>query len=395
MPRQIIADQPAVEAAETQCQVESGNQVISCFPTADVVIPQHQWAFFIWNSNNPDFVQTDLVDIYLFHGDSLEQALFIPSHINPSGQAGSVSAQVNDSWWGSRGVNWDGTNISYPFYWLIARAGESLDDGTLQPQTTFSAVQTTFADSVLAAMASSSASASSAAAAASRTRSSLTTVVTTINGSATTIPPTGNIQSSAGSSPFPHWAIIVLVLGIVAVLAICGCMWFGIYYLRERDRDREGRHQVRSSSPSIVQVEADAAAPVAAGAAALGRDTSVTTSQGHVLPPQRTTSPAQRTVSPDSTLSRENVPFSGADAAVMAAAFRSGLRQPGPPLSEEDGTGGGGSPRARSPERAGAEREALLRRELGDEGTDIRSVESARGVRVESSSEGHDLSRAL
>lgn len=93
------------------------------------------------NSNNPDFLQTERVDIYLFHGDSLEQILAIPNQVNPRGQAGSVSRQVNDLWWGTRGVDWGGSNISYPFYWLIARHGESLDDGTLKPQATFSAVR--------------------------------------------------------------------------------------------------------------------------------------------------------------------------------------------------------------------------------------------------------------
>ncbi|KAJ7505820.1 hypothetical protein B0H11DRAFT_359931 [Mycena galericulata] len=398
--RQIVADQDAVAAAKTQCEQQSGNEVISCFPTADVVIPQHQWATFVWNSNDPDFVQSERVDVYLFHGDSLEEILFMPDQINPIGRAGSVTAQVNDSWWGDRGANWAGSNISYPFYWLIQRNGESLTDGTQQPQTTFSAVQTTFADSILSSMSSSSASASAAAALRTRTSSSASTTSTS------TARPDGQIQSSGGSAPFPHWAIIVIVLGIVAVLALCGCMLFAIYYIRERDarqdqdRDRHHHIPVRESSPGLDMAEAAGGATIAGGALALGRDTSGT-SQGHGRPstqgPQRTTSPAQRTISPDSTISRtEPVPFSGADAAVMAAAFRTGLRSPGRRLSsssevdEDEGEGtvdGGGASRTRSPDGE-RERERLLRRDLGDEGTDIRSVESARTPLVESS-EGH------
>jgi hypothetical protein len=76
----------------------------------------------------------------------------------------------------------------------------------------------------------------------------------------------------------------------------------------------------------------------------------------------------------------------------MANAFRAELRQPGRPLELDEAEGDGDGvteARARSPERPDAEREALLRRELGSEGADIRSVDSVRGVRVESS-EGHE-----
>ncbi|KAJ6554915.1 hypothetical protein DFH09DRAFT_1365902 [Mycena vulgaris] len=375
------------KTAETNCQIHSGNEVISCFPTADIVIPQHQWASFVWNSNNPEFTASDRVDIYLFHGDSLEQILFMPDQVNTRGQAGVVRAQVNDSWWGDRGVNWAGANISYPFYWLISKSGEPLSDGTQKPQTTFSAVQTTFADSVLASMASSSASAASV----SRTASS--GIVTTIS-AMSTIRPTGSIQSSATGTPFPTWAIILIVLGILLVLALFGCLLFAIRYVRQRDERAEGRHAIRSRPPSMAQH-----APVAA--AALARDGSVT-SHGTQRPisygTQRPTSSGQeRTVSPASTADAR--PFSHSDAAVMAAAFRSALRRPGP-LSDDEDAGGSAraqsltdSARARSPERPEAEREALLLRGLGEagEGADIRQVESARGVRVESS-EGHGFS---
>lgn len=35
------------EAAKTRCQLLSGNDVISCYPTSDTVIPQHEWASFV------------------------------------------------------------------------------------------------------------------------------------------------------------------------------------------------------------------------------------------------------------------------------------------------------------------------------------------------------------
>lgn len=45
--RQTIADQDKVIAAQEACQINSGNYVISCFPTADTSIPQSQWASFV------------------------------------------------------------------------------------------------------------------------------------------------------------------------------------------------------------------------------------------------------------------------------------------------------------------------------------------------------------
>ncbi len=68
-------------------------------------------------------------------------------------------------------------------------------------------------------------------------------------------------------------------------------------------------------------------------------------------------------------------PFSGADAAVMAEAFRTTLRQPdfiGRPVEEGE-----------SPEATAERREnELLTQRLAEEGRDLRSVSSSRGVRV-------------
>ena len=48
--RQIITDLPQVEQAALQCE-DVGNVVISCFPTADTVIPQEEWASFVCTSS--------------------------------------------------------------------------------------------------------------------------------------------------------------------------------------------------------------------------------------------------------------------------------------------------------------------------------------------------------
>jgi hypothetical protein len=75
----------------------------------------------------------------------------------------------------------------------------------------------------------------------------------------------------------------------------------------------------------------------------------------------------------------EGGPFSGADAAIMADAFRKALRKPdfADNLVEE-----GDSPSSQQPDNG-----ELLNRELAEEGRDIRSVESSRGVQVESLSD--------
>jgi len=75
----------------------------------------------------------------------------------------------------------------------------------------------------------------------------------------------------------------------------------------------------------------------------------------------------------------EGGPFSGADAAIMADAFRKALRKPDfadNPVEEGDNNGGS------QPNNGG-----LLNRELAEEGRDIRSVESSRGVQVETLSD--------
>lgn len=147
--------------AETACQLTSGNEIISCFPTASTTIPQHQWASFVCesflircvlgfahlpqirlpgNSRRPELTQTNLVNIYLFHGDSLTRLLTFPNVTNDPSQAGLITAQVNDTWWGDNGAAWNGANISYPFYWVITRNDVELD-GTETRQAVFEAVR--------------------------------------------------------------------------------------------------------------------------------------------------------------------------------------------------------------------------------------------------------------
>jgi hypothetical protein len=147
-----------------QCQVFSSNAVITCFPTSDTSVPQHEWAGVVCtspsftlrstrfllesylltshkgNSRLPQFLQTNRVNIYLFHADSGLQVLSVINQTNPTGLAGSIAKQVNDSWFPDGGLNYNGSPISYTYYWVITRSDVSLD-GTEIPQSTFTAVR--------------------------------------------------------------------------------------------------------------------------------------------------------------------------------------------------------------------------------------------------------------
>ncbi len=127
-------------------------------------MPQHEWATFVCtcpsfalhftrllldthlliyhegNSRLPDLTQFNRVNIYLFHADSGDEILRVTNETNPFGRAGSIAKQVNDSWFPNGGVNFNGSPISYPYYWVITRADKTLD-GTEIPQATFSAVR--------------------------------------------------------------------------------------------------------------------------------------------------------------------------------------------------------------------------------------------------------------
>lgn len=78
----------------------------------------------------------------------------------------------------------------------------------------------------------------------------------------------------------------------------------------------------------------------------------------------------------------EAAPFSGADAAVMADAFRAALRKPNfADRPMEEGESPETDPPTNAVSRAG---EMIMGRELAEEGRNIQSVDSSRGVTVQS-----------
>ncbi|KAI0726308.1 hypothetical protein C8Q72DRAFT_535141 [Fomitopsis betulina] len=390
------ADSDQVEQALSQCY-NTDNAVYSCFPTSDTVISQHEWVHFVWNSKLPQFHITNAVDIFLYNADSSTLIQTWTNQVNPASSAGQVSACVNDSWWGGDGANWNGENITSQYFFAITPTTQT-GVAYQSPISTFAAVQTTYADWVVASMSSASAaSVSSAAAASSRatvtSASSATTTVGTGVGSGSSLSdgaPTPSATGASGSgtpqslnsNKFPGWAIaVIVVLGFLALVA-AGVIAFLVTRRMKQRRNSMLSHRgsMNSASPMMANA-ANAQSPLlasallggAAGAAEAGEHRPTSPTEGH---------------DGASTMSRTSADpglFSGADAAILAAAFRSQLRKPDfteRPVEEESESPGS---------RAIVEQsEVLLGRELAEEGRDIRSVDSSRGVRVETLSDTTD-----
>ena len=63
------------------------------------------------------------------------------NHINPTnGDAGTLPVEVNDTWFPDAGLNWSGSNLTSPYYFVLTRNDQELD-GSIQPQATFTAVR--------------------------------------------------------------------------------------------------------------------------------------------------------------------------------------------------------------------------------------------------------------
>ncbi|KAI0300185.1 hypothetical protein BC826DRAFT_905704, partial [Russula brevipes] len=339
------------DEARQECQT-APNQVISCFPTSNTVFPQHDWASFVWNSQLPDFTRTQMVNIFLFHADSGEEVLRVINETNPFGRAGLITKQVNDSWFPNGGVDFNGSRTYYPYYLVIIGSDLKLD-GTETPQATFSAVQTTIADAVASSIARSSSAASASAASASTARTS---------------PTSGSLQLNS-QSDFPHWAIaVIVVLGFFAILALGILGFLLVRRARHNQSSRPSRHgSIGSASPMMTGAGRAPQSPLM--------------EQTPAPRPASLYSPNDGSSMISHAHSNET-PFSGADAAIMADAFRKALRKP-------DFAGGtieeGDSPDSQEPKE-----QQILSRELAEEGRDIRSVGSSRDVRVETLSDAED-----
>ncbi|KAI0074062.1 hypothetical protein K474DRAFT_114745 [Panus rudis PR-1116 ss-1] len=392
--RDRIADEQAVEQAAERCETFSDNSVFSCFPTDNTQIPQHEIASFVWNSRLPQFTQTNLVNIYLFNATSQEIILSWRNVTNPRDRAGVIRSTVDDTWFGPRGAEWKGGNMSYLYYWVVTGPNDDVQRQGL-PQPIFTAVQTTFADSVLASMSSTSAAAAASSSSVAASLSSLSASLSSASAHATPVAssgsaPTGSVQSS-NSSSFPHWAIaVIVVLGVLALLASVILFFFILRRLRNRQTGitSSNRNSIGSSSPMMANVQTghNPQSPLLGGAVLAGGAGGATASAAGS---HRPNSPEMQDGASMTSRVSEGAPFSGADAAVMANAFRATLRQPhfaDRPIEE------GESPDELPSNAVGAgpSHVDIINRELAEEGRDIRSVSSSRGVKVETLSDRGD-----
>jgi hypothetical protein len=92
------------------------------------------------NSNVPQFLQTERVNIYLISADRTTVVNSWLNQRNPRGQAGDVTWQVDDSWFPDNGTAWNGQNLTYPFYFVITR-NDVQRTGTEPSQAIFNAVR--------------------------------------------------------------------------------------------------------------------------------------------------------------------------------------------------------------------------------------------------------------
>lgn len=140
-------------SSKLDCGIVS-NDVISCFPVVDAVVVQNIDTRFVCeyrsqrfllsthflhtgNTGLPQFSQTNLVDVYLIHGDSDELVALwptLPYH------AGHLAVTPNDTWWGAKGPTFTpGKNLTQTYFFvLVANGTNSLSQ---PPQSTFTATR--------------------------------------------------------------------------------------------------------------------------------------------------------------------------------------------------------------------------------------------------------------
>lgn len=271
--------------------------------------------------------------------------------------------------------------------------------------------ETTFLDSVISSRSAVAASASSAsvllsrsaASAASAAASSTFTHSLTLSQSSSAA--SGSVQPDGAGPGFPHWAIAVItVLGFLAIASVCILAFLILRRLRRRNDELESnRNSMGSSSPMMANVQQQGSpllgaaslpplSPVGTGGAAVGMGL---TSSAAIGERDRNAPSVVIHDGASTTSAGDSGPFSGADAAIMADAFRKMLRKPdfAERLEEGDDSPDGGNEEDDN-NRHGPSSVGLLGRELAEEGRDIRSVSSERGVHVETGTVESDVGSA-
>ncbi|KAF8333534.1 uncharacterized protein EI90DRAFT_2970988 [Cantharellus anzutake] len=334
------------------------NSQLSCLPTQNQQVIQNQWFTFEWSTGNPLFNQVTDVDIYLLSANS-DQTL---AHWTLPKQQGTLQVLANDTFWGTQGLSiQSGQNQSYPFNFVILPTTATLHFGE-RTEPTFTGIQTALPNSALLSLSSVSSVQSTRSVQSSQSVASTSSIFFQSSVS------TQSVHASNTGSEFPHWATALLaVFGSLAVLALLAFSYMLLRKMR-RKQDLAKRNSTGSRSPmiaaptspmSVGQPEAGGGVGPAPGGSLVG----AAFGAGAV---QRDSSVRGPATDGGSMVSSEPGLISTADAQILGDAFRQAMRSIGP---LEEGDNG-----------------QLLNRELAEEGRDIRSVSSARDVRVEGSS---------
>lgn len=175
---------------------------------------------------------------------------------------------------------------------------------------------------------------------------------------------------------------MIVVLGFLAIAATCVLAFLILRRVRRHKAEVDSnRNSMGSASPMIANAGGQSS-PLLAGAILAGHPSSIGGHDSHAAARDApSVHDGASTISRTGSAANEG-PFSGADAAIMADAFRKMLRKPdfaARPVSEGD-----------SPDGPDQDDEGIINRELAEEGRDIRSVGSSRGVRVETLSDNGD-----
>ena len=294
-----------------------------------------------------------MVDLYLRNAESDEAK----GKWTATRQSGTLKLLVNDSWWDKRAVDqWTGHPRNWTFYWVIVPTGTVLNGGEAH-QPTFNVLQTALPDYAIASssasMASASMSSASRSLASEESAASLSKALQ------------NNAPSSNGGNDFPAWAIaLVVVLGVVTLTCILSLVFVLQRYLRRKQHQADRRNSMGSESPMMAATTADPSSPITHESSYAGH---------HTIPPTLVRSPPS--IHSVHSKGTADPMISTNEAAYMADAFRKALRKPDfTDRPQEEGE---------SPESNAVEADQqLLKSELADEGRDIRSVGSERGVKV-------------
>ncbi|KZT53937.1 hypothetical protein CALCODRAFT_485946 [Calocera cornea HHB12733] len=190
-----------------------GNNVLSCYPPQGLTLVESDWTKFVWNLRQPQFIGAGTVDVYLFHADSNEMALSFPGLQNAAGQLG---VQVDDTWWGPRGDNFIGSNITFPYYFVVVPGGTQLTGGESR-LATFLAIQTATPATLISA---SSVSVTSVAAQATLSAASITSIESVSSVSLTSAALASSSVASLSSESLESIASFASALTTLSLLSV-------------------------------------------------------------------------------------------------------------------------------------------------------------------------------